>query len=138
MTVRQKDIVLRAIEQIAAMLRAVVLGERPAAADTLRHEIEEATSALLGPMEPFARSLDAESAANLLHDPERIFAYAQLLALEAALEDSSGDVSQAELFRSRAMGLARAAEARVSSPRPEWSAWLKDWSEGEGGGGGGG
>ena len=65
------------------------------------------------------------SAAGLLHDPERIYGYARLLGLLAALEQAGGKASYGET-RLRAEAIAREAVHRSPAPPAEWIAWIEE------------
>ena len=75
----QRDVVLRWIEEfgrlIARLLRRGTAGDL----DLALEEIERATADLLGGLAPLVPQLDAASAAQLLGDADRIFAWAQLV-----------------------------------------------------------
>lgn len=87
----QEDYLLSQIRKIAAMIaRAMGLrasGDIPAA----RAEIDNAWSSLLGPESALFRMLDPVSASNLISDPRKIAAVAQLTSAEAALAADAGD-----------------------------------------------
>ena len=120
----QRDVVLRWIEQLGRLV-ARLLG-RASAGDlaTARQQVDDAVGTLLGPLSTVLPHLEAGSAADLLQDPERIFAYARLIDLEAAILQASGDLPGADDRRSRAAALAREAVARETEERPDWDEWI--------------
>ena len=54
-------------------------------------EVDSAVEGLLGPLARLIPTLEARSACELLHDPERILGYARLLALRGALRRARGE-----------------------------------------------
>lgn len=101
----QRDVVLRWIEQIARVVRRILQGPGPADLALARTHLEEATAQLLGPLALVVPQLDAPSAAQLLHDPERILSLALLLELEAAVAEQEADAVAAHGLRERAAAL---------------------------------
>ena len=120
----QRDVVLRWIEQLGRLI-ARLLG-RGSAGDfaIAREQVDEAVASLLGPLATIVPHLETESAADLIQAPERMFAYARLLDLDAAILHASGDAQAAEDRRSRAVALGRESVARSRDERPEWTEWL--------------
>lgn len=66
---------------------------------------------LLGPLALLVPRLEVPSAAQLLHDPERILGVAVLLELDAAIAEAEGDAAAAGRIRERAAAFRRAALA---------------------------
>lgn len=120
----QRDIVLRWIEQVARLVARLLGRGSPGDLAAAREQVDEAIATLLGALAPILPRLEAASAAELLQDPERTFAYAQLLDLDAAILQAAGEPGAAEARRSRAVALARAALARSGGDRPHWVEWL--------------
>lgn len=120
----QRDVVLRWIEQLGRLI-ARLLG-RGSAGDLVaaREQVDAAVTTLLGPLAALLPRVDAPSAAELIRDPERLFAYAQLLDLDGAILEAGGDPGTARERRARAVALAEAALARDGGERPEWREWL--------------
>ena len=125
----QRDVVLRWIEEfgrlIARLLRRGAAGDL----DQALEEIDRATTDLLGGLAPLVPRLDAASAATLLDDPERIFAWAQLLDLRGIVHEARGDLAAAAADRTRALDLAREACRRARIPRPDWAEWVSARSQ---------
>lgn len=121
----QRDIVLRWIEQLALVVARLLHG--PGAADLALAEaqVRDAITRVLGPLSETILRVDVASAAFLLADPERIYGYARLLGLLAAIEQADGRPDFGET-RLRAEALAREA-VRRSVPAPaEWSQWIEE------------
>lgn len=120
----QRDVVLRWIEQLGRLV-ARLLG-RGSAGDlaTARDQVDEAVVSLLGPLAQILPQLEPGSAAELLRDPGRIFAYAQLLDLDAAIREAAGDREAAREGRERAVALAKAAVAQAGGERTPWTEWI--------------
>lgn len=120
----QRDIVLGWIEQLGRLV-ARLLG-RGSAGDlaTARDQVDEAVVSLLGPLAQILPQLEADSAAELLGDPGRIFAYAQLLDLDAAIREAAGEPEAAREGRERAVALAKAAVAQAAGERSPWTEWI--------------
>jgi hypothetical protein len=112
MAIVQRDYILRLIEQAAAALRRVLRltadGE-PAAAV---REAQDAARALLGPMVDALTAVDPATAAQLMGDPPRLGAWAQLLAAEAAARRALDQETTADLAERRALAIALEAAAR--------------------------
>jgi hypothetical protein len=120
----QRDLVLRWIESISRLI-ARLLGRRDEAAMAeAEARLAEAMAQLLGPIEPVAARLTAASAAELLHDPARIFGYARLLALAGALAETRGESDLARTAKERAVELGREAVRRDAEPPSEWTDWV--------------
>jgi hypothetical protein len=125
----QRDVVLRWIEELGRVIRRLLYG--PGEVDLVQAAamMEDATERMLGPLATLVPRLDPPSAADLLSDPHRIFGYAQLLALQSALEHSRGLVERAAETRSRALSLAGEAVRRDPDPPAEWTVWVAVGSE---------
>jgi hypothetical protein len=120
----QRDVVLRWIEEfgrlIARLLRRGAAGDLELARD----EIERATADLLGTLAPLVPQLDTASAAALLADPERIFAWAQLVELGGMVAEAQGGAAAGVSARRRALELGREACERSRIERPDWAEWV--------------
>jgi hypothetical protein len=119
----QRDIVLRWIEQIARVVARLLHGPGPVDLELARDQVQDALAQHLGPLQAVLPRLDVSSGAQLLHDPDRIFGYAQLLALLSAVEQAATDPG-APATRSRAIAFAREAIDRAAPVPEEWVAWL--------------
>lgn len=83
MSLVQKDLILRAIEQLAqalARVAALVAGQKH---EEALAELDEAELALIGPQLRSLARLDSTSAALMLHSPERVRSWALLIAQRA-------------------------------------------------------
>lgn len=125
----QRDTVLRWIEQLGRLIARLLGTSAPGDLKLARREIEAAVDQLLGPIAQLVPRLQAASAADLLHDPERIFGLAQLLDLQATLEEAEGEPARAAASRERAMAFAEEACRRAAPPRDDWWRWLAERKE---------
>ena len=98
----QRDVMLRWIEQIALVVRRMLLGPGPPDLRLVRIQVEDAMTQLLGPLATLVPRLDPASAAALLQDPERIQGLALLLELEGEVAAAEGNLAAAEAARTRA------------------------------------
>jgi len=121
----QRDIVLRWIAQLAAIIARVLRRDPKLSLDLARQYLEEAEAQTLGPLGPLVSKLDAASAARLLGDPHRIYGYCQILALASALARADGRLDEAESLARRAVAMAREAVERADEPADEWIDWLE-------------
>lgn len=126
----QRDVVLRWIEEISRVIRRLLYGKGDADLAQAASLIDDATARLLGPLATLVPKIDPGGAAELLRDPDRIYAYAQLLALQSALEQARA-APECPATRDRALAFAAEAVSRHPDPPPEWRQWLHDAREGE-------
>lgn len=126
----QRDLVLRWIEQLGALIRRLLHGRAEADFPAAREQIREATDALLGSLSLLVPRLDVASAAELLADPHRLFGYAQLLDLEGVVAGAMGDEATRQEQRARALGFAAEALRRAGDPQPEWEQWIAERATG--------
>lgn len=124
----QRDLVLRWLEQIALVIRRLLSGPGPVDIELAERKVTEALEQHLGPLAPLVARLDPLSAANLLHDHDRIFGYARLVELEALIMAKRGDPRAGE-YRARARALGEIAAARVNPVPEPWSAWLRELAD---------
>lgn len=120
----QRDIVLRWIAQLSAIIARILRRDPTLSLELARQYLEEAESQVLGPLGALIPRLDPESAARLLGDPDRIWGYGQTLALRSALAGAEGDPGAAAVLGRRAVAVAREACGRAESPPDEWAAWI--------------
>ena len=120
----QRDTVLRWIEQLGPLVARLLRRGTPEDFALVREELAEAEQSLLGSLGAVLPHLEPEAAADLLHDPDRIFAWAVLMGLRASFEHAAGADATAASTRLRAIAIAEAAVRRIRVPRPEWDAWL--------------
>lgn len=120
----QRDVFLRWIEQIAQVVARLLHGPGPPDLGLAREHITDALEQHLGPLHVVLPRLDPASAAAILADPERIFGYAQLLALLGAVEQAAGE-AEADRTKARALSLGREAIARSEDVPQEWRDWLQ-------------
>jgi hypothetical protein len=123
--VSQRDVVLRWIEHLGLVVARLLRGPGEADLALAAEQVRAAIAQILGPLHETVPKLDAASAAGLLHDPERIYGYARLLSLQAAIEQA-GDDATFTSTRARAAAMAREAVFRAGGAPPEWGAWLEE------------
>jgi len=87
----QRDVALPWIQQAARVIAALLGSGKPGDLELAQIEVDSAVEALLGSLARLIPTLDARSAGELLHDPERILGYARLLALRSALRQAQGE-----------------------------------------------
>ena len=120
------DTVLRWIETLSALIARILRGDRSASIELARHQLEDAKGMMLGPLQMLAAHLAPPQLAELLHDPHRIYGYARILALEAALARSSGATADADQLTDQAQALAQAAIDRTDPVPSEWNEWMAE------------
>ncbi len=101
----QRDVVLRWIEQIAAVVRRMLFGPGPQDVVAARLHVEDAITRHLGSLALVIPRLDPLSAAELLRDPDRIRGLALLLDLQASVEEADHNPEAAARLRDRAGAL---------------------------------
>jgi hypothetical protein len=122
----QRDVVLRWIEQLGRLIARLLGTADPRDLTAAREEVEAATSRLLAGLVLVVPRLAPSAAADLLHDPDRLFAYAQLLALESAIAGAEDDRVEARRLRDRALAFGEEAVLRARDPMPAWERWLEE------------
>jgi hypothetical protein len=121
--VAQRDTVLRWIEQLGRLVARLIGTGKGADLALAQAEIDAAVESLLGPLALLVPRLEPASAADLLRDPDRIYAYAQLLSLQAALARASNDAA-APALQARAVAVGEEAVARAPEVPDSWHEWL--------------
>ena len=120
----QRDVVLRWIHQISALIARLLRRDPSLSIQIVRDQLADAKQMLLGTLEPLLERLDPDRTADLLTDPYRIYGYAQLIALESAIERAEGRADAADRLRDRAIALAREAVRRADPVPVEWEEWI--------------
>ena len=120
----QRDVVLRWIEELGRLIARLLRRGTAGDLDLAREEIERATADLLGSLAPLVPQLDPASAAALLADPDRIFAWAQLVELDGLVAEAQGNAPGGASARRRALELGREACRRSRIDRPDWAEWV--------------
>lgn len=120
----QRDVVLRWLQQISAIIAKLLRGDPTITVQFARDQLQDAKQMLLGSLEPLLLHLDPPRVADFLVDPYRTYGYAQLLALESALERAEGRPERATALTGRALALAREAVRRADPVPSEWEAWI--------------
>ena len=121
----QRDVMLRWIEEVARVVARLLYGPGPVDLDLAADQVEAAINQHLGPMALLLPQLDVTSAAGLLHEADRIFGYAQLLGLLAAVQHARGS-AQAVVIHARAVAFAREALARDPEAPAGWREWVTE------------
>ena len=111
------------IEQVAHLVEELLHGPGVPDVEQASDRIDAALAQHLGNLGPLMPQLDLGSAAVLLNDPERIFGYAQLLAMRAEVDLARG-ADDAPRVQARALAFARLALARVNDPPASWRDWI--------------
>lgn len=119
-----RDIVLRWIAQLSAIIARLLRRDPTLSLDLARQYVEDAEAQLLGPLSSLIERLDVPSAAALLDDPYRLYAYARILALRSALSRVGGREADAGPLTQRSIALAREACRRIEPVPAEWTAWI--------------
>ncbi len=121
----QRDVLLRWLHQASLVIRRLLYGPGEVDIEMAQEHLDDAVRTHLGPMADLVSRIDTQSVANLLQDPDRIFGYAQLLGLQAAVLQAQRD-PDADLVRTRAEILGQIAIERAGDAAPEWQAWLEE------------
>jgi hypothetical protein len=108
-----QDYFLRMMEETAAVV-ARLRGMRGGGSVPEALEVARTSEdALLGPLAPAARAVDAATAAHIVGEPVRVAAWARLLFERAALLRECGDAAGAAAAGARAEALAAEARGRT-------------------------
>jgi hypothetical protein len=86
---RREDPLIRRLQVVAAMLARIVGFKSSGRIDEARAELEKAHASLLGSSGELIRRVDERTAARLLGSREAAVAFADLVALEASLEEDA-------------------------------------------------
>ncbi len=119
----QRDLVIRWIHQLSALIARLLRRDPGVSIQFAQDQLADAKSLLLGGLEPVLERLDPAPAADFLVDPHRIYGYAQLLALESALERVRERPDAALRLGRRAVALAHEAIRRIEPEPSEWVTW---------------
>jgi hypothetical protein len=122
----QRDLVLRWLEQIAALIARLLRRDPDADLPLVEQRLADAEEQLLGPVRLLVERLPPETAAELLADPFRIHGYAQLLAFRSAIARHGGNALLAGDLGRRAHALGREAVRRAEPVPSDWIRWLED------------
>jgi hypothetical protein len=121
----QRDVMLRWIEELAKVVARLLLGPGAVDVELAESQVRAAISQHLGPMALLLPQLDVRSGAGLLHEADRIFGYAQLLGLLAAVQHAAAS-PDASTTHARAVGFGREALARDPNAPAAWHEWVTD------------
>ena len=125
MTPLRDDYILRAIEKVAAMLRAALGLKGACAYSEALQELDRAEETLLGERASLIGSVDAATASSLIGDAQSLALYARLFAERADILRKTGDATAARASESRALDLALEAERRGVPGDDEFQALLE-------------
>ncbi|MEO8450467.1 MAG: hypothetical protein ABI647_11780 [Gemmatimonadota bacterium] len=120
----QRDLVLRWIESMAKLIRALLRRGDAPSLEAAQDQLENAAREYLGPMADLARRLEPASVAEILADPYRIYGYAHLVALESAVARALGRRDEADRLAARGVALGELAIERHGNAPPEWTTWV--------------
>jgi hypothetical protein len=120
----RRDVVLRWIEEFGRLIARLLRRGTSGDLDLALEEIDRATGDLLGGLASVVPRLDAASAAQIIADPDRIFAWAQLVELGGLVAEARGEAGAGTAASARAVELAREAIRRHRLPRPDWAEWV--------------
>ncbi len=123
MSMFEQDYVLRMIQQLAQAIARIAGFKKAGKLDEALSEVRETADGIFGPLLRTLDAVDAQSAAGLLGNREKIEAYARLTAEEASIHDLMGDARRARAGERRALllyleaailGQAPSADARAA------------------------
>jgi len=100
---RERDLIVRQIKQLAALVARVLTGKM--LAPEAEEELRRSTREMLGVEAELLGALDARSAADLLARSERIALYARIVSAQAEVRARTGDAPGANEERRRALQL---------------------------------
>lgn len=103
MSITERDVILRAIQQIGDALARIAGARRSGQADVALLDARETSGRILGPMAAMVERLDPSSAVMLLAEPEKIRAYGLLVAERSAVYKALGQADSAQRDRVRAI-----------------------------------
>ncbi|WP_437735030.1 hypothetical protein [Sorangium sp. So ce1335] len=118
MSIRQRDYLLRMIEQLAEAVGRIAGLRRAGQLDEAELLVRTTADGLFGPMRDMLDRLDAAGAATLLGDHEKVGAYAALCAEQAEILELRGRAAQALAERRRALELYLEAVSRAPGGNP--------------------
>jgi hypothetical protein len=121
----KRDYILRMIAQLRQMVEAL-MGKVHGGEDAseLLAQAKDSVAALLGPMGDVAQRLDSASAAQMVNDPDVLYAWAQVTAAEAEMHRAGGGAATADALTRRALELAMEAHQRAPRNAPELVAFI--------------
>jgi hypothetical protein len=107
MSIKQRDYILRMIEQLAETLASIAGLKAKGKVDEAEQLVRATVDGLVGPLRGALEGVDAASAAALLGSREKLGAYAALIAEEGSILELKGDARGARRARRRALDLYR-------------------------------
>src|SRR5262245_37792345 len=101
----ERDYILRMIQQLAQALGRILGLKRAGKLHEALQEVRATADGIFGPMRSTLDAIDAQSAASLLGNRDKIEAYAALTAEEASIHELLGDARRARSGERRALEL---------------------------------
>jgi alpha-ketoglutarate-dependent taurine dioxygenase len=105
MSLSQRDLMVRMIQQLAEAFGRVVSLKRAGRLDEAVQLVKETANGLFGPVWDTLQRLEPASAAMMLGSREKVSAYAMLTQHQSELDDLKGDVWKAQAGYRRALEL---------------------------------
>lgn len=105
MGMMERDYILRMIQQLAQALGRILGLKRAGKLEEAEKALRETADGIFGPMLRTLDAIDAQSAASLLGNREKIEAYAALTAEEASIHALKGNARRASAGERRALQL---------------------------------
>lgn len=112
------DFLLRVIRQMMEVIARAVGLKREGLYDEALLELDTASGDLLGPLAAAVPLVDPATAAQMIGHPERVLAYARLLAERGDVRRLQGHDGYAEIDEARALALVLEAAERDPSLAP--------------------
>jgi hypothetical protein len=107
--VRFDDYLMRAVEQLSALIAAIVGKLRAGSLEEAEQGLSQAYDTLLAGDRVFLDMVDARTLSNLLGSQEKTRLLAKLSLIEAKLSERQGDLARSEQLTARARELAAIA-----------------------------
>jgi len=105
MSMTQRDVILRMIQQLAEVFARVVGLKRTGRLDEAADLLKQTSNQLFGPVWDTLERLEPSSATMMLTGREKVSAYAMLTQHRAEIDDLKGDVWKAQAGYKRALEL---------------------------------
>jgi gentisate 1,2-dioxygenase len=105
MSMVQRDVILRMIQQLAEVFSRVAGLKRQGRLDEAGDLLQQTSNQLFGPLWSTLERLEPSTAASLLSSREKLSSYAQIVQHLAELEDARGQVWKAQTGFRRALEL---------------------------------
>jgi hypothetical protein len=103
MSIGRKDYILQMIEQLTAAVASVVGLKEAGKLDEALRLVRATADGIFGPLLRTLDEVDSATATSLMHDSEKVAAYATLLAEQADIYERKGDARRARADHRRAL-----------------------------------